>query len=45
MHGIVMFPPPEAWAKILRYIDAEGVIWFTNIPLTPDQRDAPPQRA
>lgn len=41
MHGIVMFPPPEAWAKILRYIDAEGVIWFTNIPLTPDQRDAP----
>ena len=39
MCGIVMFPPPEAWAKILRYIDAEGVIWFTNVPLTPDQRD------
>jgi hypothetical protein len=41
MCGIVMFPLPEAWAKILRYIDAEGVIWFTNVPLTPDQRDAP----
>jgi soluble lytic murein transglycosylase-like protein len=41
MYGIVMFPPPEAWAKILRYIDAEGVIWFTNIPFTPDQRGTP----
>ena len=41
MHGIGLFPPPEAWAKIVRYIDAEGVIWFTNIPPTPDQRGAP----
>jgi hypothetical protein len=41
MYGIVMFLPPEAWAKILRYIDAEGVIWFTNMPLTPDQGGAP----
>lgn len=42
MHGIGMFPSPEAWAKIVRYIDAEGVIWFTNIPPTPDPRGAPP---
>jgi hypothetical protein len=41
MYGIVMFPLPEAGAKILRYIDAEGVIWFTNIPHTPDQGGAP----
>jgi soluble lytic murein transglycosylase-like protein len=41
MYGIVMFPLPEAGAKILRYIDAEGVIWFTNIPRTPDQGGAP----
>jgi len=40
MHTIGMFPSPEAWAKILRYVDAEGVIWFTNIPPTPDQHDA-----
>jgi Transglycosylase SLT domain len=41
VYGMVVFPPPEAWAKIVRYIDAEGVIWFTNIPLTPDQRGGP----
>jgi hypothetical protein len=41
MYSIVMFPLPEAGAKILRYIDAEGVIWFTNIPHTPDQGGAP----
>lgn len=41
MYSIVMFPLPEARAKILRYIDAEGVIWFTNIPHTPDQGGAP----
>jgi len=46
MHGIGIFPSPEAWAKILRYIDAEGVIWFTNVPPTPDQRGAPePKRS
>jgi soluble lytic murein transglycosylase-like protein len=41
MHGIGLFPPPEAWAKIVRYIDAEGVMWFTNIPPTRDQPGAP----
>jgi hypothetical protein len=41
MYALVGHPPPEAWAKIVRYIDAEGVIWFTNIPPTPDQRGGP----
>jgi soluble lytic murein transglycosylase len=41
MWGMVMVPPPRAWAKIVRYIDAEGVIWFTNIPLPPEERGAP----
>jgi Transglycosylase SLT domain len=41
IYAMVVFPPPEAWAKIVRYIDAEGVIWFTNIPPTPDQRGGP----
>jgi soluble lytic murein transglycosylase-like protein len=42
MYGIVTFPPSAAWAKIVRYIDAQGVIWFTNIPRPPDQRGTPP---
>jgi hypothetical protein len=42
MFGIMTVSTPEAWAKIVRYIDADGVIWFTNIPHTPDQRDTPP---
>jgi hypothetical protein len=36
MHGLGLFPSPEAWAKITRYIDADGVIWFTNTPRTPE---------
>jgi soluble lytic murein transglycosylase-like protein len=38
--GVAMFDPTEAWAKILRYIDADGVIWFTNIPPTAGARGA-----
>ncbi len=38
--GVVMSHPLEAWAKILRYVDADGVIWFTNIPAAPDDRQA-----
>jgi soluble lytic murein transglycosylase-like protein len=34
MYGVVTLPCSEAWAKILRQVDAEGVIWFTNIPST-----------
>jgi soluble lytic murein transglycosylase-like protein len=42
MYGVMVFPPSEAWARILRYVDAEGVIWFTNVPPTPDQLNAAP---
>jgi soluble lytic murein transglycosylase-like protein len=42
MYGVMAFPPSEAWARILRYVDAEGVIWFTNVPPTPGQLDAAP---
>jgi transglycosylase-like protein with SLT domain len=31
----VMLHPPEGWARIVRHIDANGVIWFTNTPSTP----------
>jgi hypothetical protein len=37
MCGVVILCPPEGWARILRHIDADGVIWFTNIPPTPDE--------
>jgi soluble lytic murein transglycosylase-like protein len=40
MLGITVHHSAVAWAKILRHVDAEGVIWFTNIPSTPDQRSA-----
>jgi transglycosylase-like protein with SLT domain len=32
----VMFHPPEGWARIVRHIDANGVIWFTNVPSIPE---------
>jgi soluble lytic murein transglycosylase-like protein len=35
--GVIMLHPPESWARIFRYIDADGVIWFTNIPPPPDE--------
>jgi soluble lytic murein transglycosylase-like protein len=41
MFGIVMYHATEAWAKILRYVDANGVIWFTNIPSVPGEQSAP----
>jgi hypothetical protein len=37
--GVAMLQATEALAKILRHVDANGVIWFTNIPPTPDERD------
>jgi hypothetical protein len=36
--GVAMLHVPEALAKILRHVDADGVIWFTNVPPTPDER-------
>lgn len=41
MCGVVMLDLPEAWAKILRHVDADGVIWFSNIPSSPDERAVP----
>jgi soluble lytic murein transglycosylase len=38
MQGLGLFSSAEASAKISRYIDAEGVIWFTNIPSPPAPR-------
>jgi len=40
MGGGVMLHPPAGWAKIIRHIDANGVIWFTNIPSTPHAADS-----
>jgi hypothetical protein len=45
MCGAVMLDQPEAWGKILRHIDAEGVIWFTNIPSSRDERPLPQSAA
>jgi soluble lytic murein transglycosylase-like protein len=41
MCGVVMLDLPNAWGKILRHVDADGVIWFTNIPSRPDERGLP----
>jgi soluble lytic murein transglycosylase-like protein len=41
MCGLVMFHSPRAWAKILRHVDADGVIWFTNLPPTIGERGSP----
>ena len=42
VYGVVVFHPCAAWARILRYVDADGVIWFTNVPPTPDRLNAAP---
>lgn len=38
--GVMMLYAPATSAKILRHVDADGVIWFTNIPPTPGERGA-----
>ena len=43
--GVVLLNPPEAWGKILRHVDADGVIWFTNVPPSPEERGSPPRPA
>jgi len=40
MLGIMLHHSSEGWAKILRHVDADGVIWFTNIPATPGEHGA-----
>jgi hypothetical protein len=39
MLGVVIYPSIEAWAKIIRHLDADGVIWFTNIPSPSKEQD------
>jgi soluble lytic murein transglycosylase-like protein len=39
--GVMMLFPPETSAKILRHVDADGVIWFTNTPPTAGERHSP----
>jgi soluble lytic murein transglycosylase len=45
--GVVLGRPTLGRSKILRYVDANGVIWFTNVPDAPAPRDSsavhPPQ--
>jgi Transglycosylase SLT domain len=45
--GLTIPYPTKVWAKILRYVDADGVIWFTNIPSTSGERGSqrPPTAA
>lgn len=40
MFGVVVHHATEVWAKILRHVDVDGVIWFTNIPSTPGEHSA-----
>jgi soluble lytic murein transglycosylase-like protein len=40
MFGVATLDPAEAGAKIRRYVDANGVIWFTNSPPASGERDA-----
>ena len=40
MLGILLHHSTEGWAKILRHVDADGVIWFTNIPQAPGEGGA-----
>ena len=37
--GAISVGATASWGKILRYIDANGVIWFTNIPTPPGERE------
>ena len=39
--GVMVCRATEGWAKILRHVDADGVVWFTNVPSMPDQPSAP----
>jgi hypothetical protein len=38
--GVVSACATASWGKILRYVDANGVIWFTDIPTPPGEREA-----
>jgi Transglycosylase SLT domain len=38
--GVMRVGATDSWGKILRYVDANGVIWFTNIPTPPGEPEA-----
>jgi hypothetical protein len=40
MLGMILHHSTEGWTKILRHVDADGVIWFTNIPAAPGEHGA-----
>jgi len=40
--GLALGFPTDGQGKILRHIDADGVIWFTNIPTPSDVQEASP---
>jgi len=35
--ALLLVPPTARGGKIIRYVDDQGVIWFTNIPTSPRQ--------
>jgi len=35
--GCIMTGPTAGWSDIIRHVDANGVIWFTNIPSSPGE--------
>lgn len=39
--GLIVTAQTPAWSKIIRHIDASGVIWFTNSPPSPADQDEP----
>ena len=42
--GVTLALPTDSPGKILRHVDANGVIWFTNIPTPQDEQGGSPSR-
>lgn len=38
----IMAGPTAGWSEIVRHVDANGVIWFTNLPASPGAQGRPP---
>jgi hypothetical protein len=38
----IMIGPTAGWSEIIRHVDANGVIWFTNTPSSPGAQGGPP---
>jgi hypothetical protein len=39
--GLIVTGPTLGWSDIIRQVDANGVIWFTNVPDSPGGPDGP----